>query len=323
MVRIAVLGPVEVRRDGSLLPVPGGKTAELLVRLALEPGALVRADRLLDDLWAGTATRRNTLQAKVARLRRAIGEPALVLTTDDGYRLAVDPQGVDALRVGDEAAAAAARLAAGDDRAAADLSGAALRRFRGAVLPAAGDWAAPHRARLEAVRDGLTETHLTARLGLGDDVIGELAAAVGAAPYREGLWELLLTALYRAGRQADALAAYRRIAARLDADLGVAPGPRLRELERQILDARRRASAGPARPGTSRRSRASWSGGRRRRPPCRTGSRVTGWSRSPAPAGSARRRSRSRAPGRCPRSPAGSGSCASRSRGRRTTCSMP
>ena len=74
---MALLGPLEVRRDGRRVPVPGGKTSELLVRLALEAGVVVRADRLVDDLWAagGRSTRRNTLQSKVAMLRRALGDP--------------------------------------------------------------------------------------------------------------------------------------------------------------------------------------------------------------------------------------------------------
>ena len=71
-----MLGPVEVRRDGRLLPLPGGKPSELLVHLALEAGVFVPTDRLIDDLWAGAVTRRNTLQSKVARLRRACGDPA-------------------------------------------------------------------------------------------------------------------------------------------------------------------------------------------------------------------------------------------------------
>ena len=75
MFQISVLGPVEVRDDGQLLSVPGGKTSEVLVHLALEAGMVVRADRLVDDLWAGAATRPNTLQSKVARLRRALADP--------------------------------------------------------------------------------------------------------------------------------------------------------------------------------------------------------------------------------------------------------
>ena len=77
MFHISVLGPVEVSRDGRRIAVPGGKTAELLARLALEAGTFVRADRLLEDVWAEDAvnTRRNTLQSKVAKLRRAFGDP--------------------------------------------------------------------------------------------------------------------------------------------------------------------------------------------------------------------------------------------------------
>ena len=93
MFQISVLGPVEVRRDGRLVPVPGGKTSELLVRLALEAGLFVRTDRLVDDLWAADAvnTRRNTLQSKVARLRRALGRSAAIASGDGGYKLAVEP----------------------------------------------------------------------------------------------------------------------------------------------------------------------------------------------------------------------------------------
>ncbi len=123
----------------------------------------------------------------------------------------------------------------GDHAAAAAASAAALALFRGDVLPSAGDWAAPQRARLEEARMQLVEICFAARLRLGEDVIGELDAAVATAPYREGLWELLITALYRAGRQADALAAYQRVRTRLADELGLEPGPRLKEIEHQIL----------------------------------------------------------------------------------------
>jgi predicted ATPase/DNA-binding SARP family transcriptional activator len=238
---VSVLGPVEVRRDGLLVPVPGGRTAELLVRLALEAGLSVRAERLLDDLWGDDAvtTRRNTLQSKVTRLRRALGDPLAIAGGDGGYRLAVEPSAVDALAVLGDVGAAAALLDAEDDRGAAELTAAALSRYRGDILPSAGDgdWVGPHRARLDEARAKLVETGLSARLRLGEggDVIGELEAAVATYPYREGLWELLITALYRAGRQADALAAYQRVRGRLADDLGLDPGPGLRTLERQVL----------------------------------------------------------------------------------------
>ena len=137
-----MLGPVEVRRDGQLLSVPGGKTSEVLVRLALEAGVFVRTDRLVDDLWAGAPTRRNTLQSKVARLRGALGDPSAIASGDGGYKLAVDPGDVDALCVVRDAVTASRRLDADDDRGAAELSAAALKRYPGEVLPATGDWAA-------------------------------------------------------------------------------------------------------------------------------------------------------------------------------------
>jgi predicted ATPase/DNA-binding SARP family transcriptional activator len=243
VLEFSVLGPVEVRRDGRPVPVPGGKTAELLVRLALDAGTAVSADRLVDDLWAGTATRRNTLQSKVARLRRALADPAAI---DGAYRLDVEPDQVDALRVLRDTVAAARRLDAGDEHGARELSTEALGRFRGEPLPAAGDWAAPHRVQLEEARAKLLETQLAARLRLGESVIAELEAAVAAEPYREGLWELLITALYRAGRQSDALAAYQRLRTALADELGLEPGPRLKELEVAVLNQDPALRAAPA-----------------------------------------------------------------------------
>ena len=235
-----MLGPVKVTRDGRSLPVPRGKASELLVRLALDAGRLVRTDRLVDELWHGVAgTRRNTLQSKVSGLRRALGDPLAVVAGDGGYRLAVEPSDVDALAVLRDTAAAARRLDAGDDRGAADLSESALDRYRGDLLPGAGDgaWATTHRTRLDEARMTLIETRLAALLGLGDagDLIGELEAAVASYPYQEGLWALLITARYRAGRQADALATYQRVRILLADELGLDPGPRLQQLERQIL----------------------------------------------------------------------------------------
>jgi predicted ATPase/DNA-binding SARP family transcriptional activator len=240
VLEISVLGPLEVRRDGELLPIPGGKTSELLVRLAFDAGVLVRSERLLDDLWGADAitTSRNTLQSKVAKLRRAIADPSVIHGGEGGYTLAVEPSVVDALVVLREVGDATRLLADGDDVSATDLCTAALRRYRGDLLQAAtGDWAEPHRARLEEARMVLLETQLAARLRLGDvgDVIGELEAAVVEHPFQESLWELLITSLYRAGRQTDALEAYRRVRSQLADELGLDPGPQLRQLEQQIL----------------------------------------------------------------------------------------
>src|SRR5215211_2616518 len=241
VLRISLLGALEVRRDGELLPVPRGKTSELLVRLALEAGVLVRADRLVDDLWAAGAvsTRRNTLQAKVAKLRRALGDPPVIASSDGGYAIAVEPSDVDALAALEQTVTVSRLLDAGDDLGAADLSASTLELYRGDVLEAAGDgdWVDPYRARLEQTRMKLVESHFSARVRLGDigDVIGKLETAVATYPFHEGLWELLITALYRAGRQADALATYQRVRNQLADELGLAPGPRLQQLEEQVL----------------------------------------------------------------------------------------
>ena len=234
MLTVAVLGPVELHRDGERLAVPAGKTTEVLIRLALDAGTLVRTERLIEDLWSKQAVgvARNTLQAKVSKLRRVLGDPGLVSGDSAGYTLHVDPGGVDALEV-----LRIADTVAGlhDADAVRRATGAALAMFRGEILPL--DWLLPHRARLEEAWLRLTEDHLEARLalGAGAELIGKLESLVSAHPLREGLWRLLITALYRSGRQADALAAYGRVRTVLADELGLDPGPELRALERQIL----------------------------------------------------------------------------------------
>ncbi len=250
MITVAVLGRVEVRRDGVPMAVPAGLTTELLVRLALDAGRPVRAERLVEELWP-SGTRLNTLQAKVSQLRRALGDPGALSGGPAGYALAVDPEQVDALRVLRLAEEGATRLAAGDLRSAgaACREGSAL--FGAEVLPAAGsaEWVLPHRVRLEETRLRLVEDGLAVRLALGaaGEVTGELEALVAVHPLRERLWVLLVTALYRAGRQADALAAYRRVTRLLADELGVDPGPELRALERHVLA--QDQALDPARPG--------------------------------------------------------------------------
>src|SRR5215213_4647612 len=119
MLTVAVLDRVEVRRDGAPAPVPTGLTTELLVRLALDAGRPVRAERLVEDLWPGaTGVRPNTLQAKVSQLRRALGDPAALTGGSTGYTLTVDRERVDALRALVLADEGAALLAAGDAAAA-------------------------------------------------------------------------------------------------------------------------------------------------------------------------------------------------------------
>ena len=241
MIAVSVLDVVELRRDGERIPVRRGKTAEVLIRLALEAGVMVRTERLIEDLWAAeaVATARNTLQTKVSRLRRALGDPALVTGTSAGYTLEVDPSAVDALEVLHLAEQASAFRAADDPSAAMEASATALALFKGDILSGAGDavWVIPHRARLEEVRLGLVEDQLAARLELGaaGDVTGELEALVRVHPQREGLWALLMVALYRGGRQADALATYQRVRNWLADELGLDPGLQLQQLEQRVL----------------------------------------------------------------------------------------
>ncbi|WP_433305843.1 BTAD domain-containing putative transcriptional regulator [Actinoplanes sp. CA-030573] len=218
MLVVAVLGPVEVRLGNARVAVPGGKTTEVLIRLALEAGRPVRADRLIEDLWAGAPVSRNSLQAKVSKLRRALGDPSLVSGDGFRYTLHVEPAAVDALE-----ALRLAEIPAGEG----------LALFRGDVLlPDAGDgaWLEPWRARLTDARLRLAEAHYAEH-----GSIAELETLVAAHPLREALWELLITALYRDGRQGEALAACRRARATLAGELGVDPGPSLRDLERRIL----------------------------------------------------------------------------------------
>ena len=227
--------------------MPTGKTTELLVRLALDAGAPVRADVLVEDLW-GEPVGRNTLQSKVSQLRRALGDRGLVPGSGDAYRLVVDPSGVDAFAVADLAAEASAARAAGDPALAARRAAEGLALFRGDVLVDAGDWAHPHRVRLDELRMGLLEDLLAARveLGSGGDVVAELEALVERYPLREGLWASLITALYRAGRQADALGG---VHARANA-------PRRRARRRTRCRAARARAAGAAAEsgaGTARR----------------------------------------------------------------------
>ncbi len=238
---LAVLGPVEVRRDSARLAVPAGRTTEVLIRLALDAGVLVRTDRLIEDVWSGQAAgvAHNTLQAKVSKLRRVLGDPALVTGGAAGYTLAVDPGCVDALEALRLAEAASSAREAGRAEAAVRACVTALAMFRGEILPGAGDgaWLAPRRARLQEAWLHLTEDHIAARLDLGGagELVGELEDLVAAHPLREELWKLLITALYRAGRQADALAAYGRVRQQLSQELGLDPGAELHALQQRVL----------------------------------------------------------------------------------------
>ncbi|MCX6431278.1 MAG: BTAD domain-containing putative transcriptional regulator, partial [Actinobacteria bacterium] len=200
----------------------------------------VRTDRLVDDLWGDDSAERNTVQSKVSMLRRALGDSLVITGSRMGYSLEVEPSSVDAIEVLNQQETAQSMLASGDAAGALEVASGALAMFHGDVLPEAGDgsWVEPHRTRLEESRLALLETKFGAAVDVNPpgSTIAELEDLVRQHPLRERLWELLMLALYRAQRQADALEAYRRIAAILDEELGLTPGPRLRALEQMVLE---------------------------------------------------------------------------------------
>ena len=247
--RIAVLGPLEVSTDdGPPVQVPGAKERLLLAALAAEAPGVVSTDALVDAIWDGDppASARKSLQAHLVRLRSSLepGRPhgstgRYVVRRGAGYALAVDRADVDALLIGDLAARGHAKLRAGAYAEAEQELAAAVALWRGEPW---ADWpeaAFPQaeRQRLREVRTTALAGLLEARLQLGRhaEVLPELERCVAEDPLREDWWRLLLLALYRSGRQADALAAARRARAVLAEELGAAPGPALRQTEAAIL----------------------------------------------------------------------------------------
>jgi predicted ATPase/DNA-binding SARP family transcriptional activator len=256
---IRVLGPVEVVVDGRVRPLPGGGERELLALLALSAGRVVGVPALVDGLWGETlpVNPGNALQVRVSKLRRALaaaGAPSeLVGTRPPGYLLDIPRDRVDALRFTDQVAAARAAQDA-DPVAAERLYREALAAWRGPALVEFGGsaWAGPEAARLAelqlAAREELVDLELAA--GRHAEVLGELVELTGAHPLRERLQGRLMLALYRAGRQGDALAVYQRARTVLDAELGLAPGAELRGLQEAILQQRADLAAPERRAGT-------------------------------------------------------------------------
>src|ERR1700723_3214736 len=237
---VRLFGELEALADGVPVPVRGAKQRALLALLALQRGQPVSADRLIDLLWGdGTvANPANALQAQIGQLRRTFGAAA-ILTTEAGYALAAGPGEVDVVRF-EQLVAKGRRLAADGELAPASAALAeALGLRRGEPLTEftyAGFFDA-ERAHLDELTLVATESRAEADLGLGryGELAGELEALCRKYPLRERLWELLILALYRSGRQAEALRAYTEIRDRLTGELGIDPGPALRELQARIL----------------------------------------------------------------------------------------
>ena len=237
-----VLGPVEVEGDGLVVELGGPRERALLARLIMAANHVVGADSLADDLWAGNPPPgfAGTLRVYVSRLRRALaGGAAALVTQPPGYRLNLDDGQLDARRFQSLAAAGAAELQAGRPQAAAGLLGQALALWRGPALADVADqaFAQAYAARLEEDRLAAIASKLAAELACGRHaaVIGELDQLADSHPLREEFWNLRILALYRCGRQADALAAYGRLRVVLADELGIDPSPALRELHDRVL----------------------------------------------------------------------------------------
>ena len=233
--RVAILGPLEVHDDsGALVAVAGARLRGLIARLALAGGQPVSTGALAEAVWDRDppADVANALQTLVSRARRALGGAAAVEQSAAGYRLAVTPDDVDALRF--------ERLVARG--AAAE----ALALWRGPALADAGDFAVPFAHRLEELWLEATATFLTGEVDAGRAAAraAELESLVAEYPLHEKLTGLLMRALAAAGRQADALAAYEGLRARLADDLGIDPGAQVQAVHLAVL--RGEAGATPA-----------------------------------------------------------------------------
>lgn len=235
-----ILGPVEVWEDGLPVPLGRGKQRAVLALLLLNANRIVSTDRLIDQLWDGQppATAATALQGHISGLRKALG-PDVIATRRPGYVLEVEPTQVDLGRfegLRDEARSALER---GDARAAADKLREALGLWRGEALADIGFEPSiqAEAARLEDLRLNALEDRIDADVGVGrgTELVDELQRLVASHPLRERLWGQLMLSLYRSGRQAEALDAYRRARQTLVSELGLEPGPALRDLERRVL----------------------------------------------------------------------------------------
>jgi predicted ATPase/DNA-binding SARP family transcriptional activator len=238
--QVRLFGELEAAADGVPLPVRGAKQRALLALLALQRGRPVSADRLIDMLWGDgqAANPANALQAQIGQLRRTFGAGA-ILTSEAGYALAAGPDDVDVVRFG-QLVADGRRLAGDGEAALASAAlGEALALRRGEPLAEFADagFADAERAHLDELTLVAIEARAGADLMLGrhEELAGELEPLCRQHPLREHLWELRILALYRAGRQAEALRAYTEVRDRLVGELGIDPGPALRELQARIL----------------------------------------------------------------------------------------
>ncbi|GAA3245009.1 hypothetical protein GCM10017691_51750 [Pseudonocardia petroleophila] len=246
LIEFRLLGPVEAWRDGRRVELGGRKQRALLCALLVRAGRVVSLDQLIDDLWPHDPPPRAaaTVQVFVSNLRRALepdrprGAPAdLLVTAAPGYVLRTDA--IDAVEFVRLAAAGRAALRDDDAEPAAGLLARAEALWRDAALADVADapFARAEAARLDELRLTCAEDRVDAELGLGRHaaLVAELEQRVDAHPLRERVRAQLMLALYRSGRQADALAVYTAGRRLLRDELGLEPGSPLRELQRGVL----------------------------------------------------------------------------------------
>ena len=242
-----ILGPLEVRDEDRAIALGGSKQRALLALLLLNANETLSTDRLIDELWSERppANAAKTVQMQISRLRKALaggagdGSAGVVVTRERGYELRLDPERLDSHRFERLAAEGRSELACGHPQRSVAALERALSLWRGAPLAelAYEPFAQREIARLEELRVAALEQLIEAKLALGRhaEVVGQLETLVGQHPYRERPRALLMLALYRTDRQADALQAYQDARRTLVEELGIEPGERLRELETAIL----------------------------------------------------------------------------------------
>ncbi len=243
--RIRILGPLEVRHEQEWQRLGAPKWRSLLALLAIGRSRPHSVDRIVDELWPDRPPRGavNQVHGYVGRLRRLLGDSdgEVLRTRQPGYELDLSPDDIDAARFEDLARQGETALRRNDVASARELLGEALDLWRGPAL-ADVPVTATVQAEVERLEEGrlsTMESRIEADLALARhaELVAELQQLSAAHPYRERLWGQLMLALYRSGRQADALAAYHQLRRLLDDELGVEPTAALRDLHQQILRA--------------------------------------------------------------------------------------
>jgi predicted ATPase/DNA-binding SARP family transcriptional activator len=241
-----VLGPLQVTKEGRLLPLGGFKQRGLLALLLLDRNRVVPRDLLVDALWGERppASAANSIQIYVSKLRRLLGEgetaeDGAIVTEPPGYRLRVPLGGLDADRFERLIAQGSEALGAGEAERAEKTFAEALTLWHGSPFAdfTAEPFAQAEIARLEQLRLRALEQRIEAQMSLGRhaEVLAEVPTLIDQHPLEERLRAQLMVALYRSGRQVDALAAYQNFRRLLGDELGLDPSPDLREIERKVL----------------------------------------------------------------------------------------